>query len=208
MDQDRYADAFLAANPLLTSTLRTRGSRRCNIWVRCSGDYPPSQELKTSLGDKIGEWRTDGNQTIITGTHPKGMPYQFVVESPVITINYDAIVWSRSIMPPHATESQRARGVREDKVVSLSSGNVACGSIEAFCARHPISKVVPTGPHQNNDSLFKLGRRVRSYNNTVNGLATEQELEYVFDQWCQLSRSFWRAGLTRDDYWAEFLDAY
>jgi hypothetical protein len=208
LDQDSYVDAFLEVNPLLTNTLRTHGSRGCNIWVRCSGEYPPSQKLKNALGDEIGEWRADGCQTIIAGVHPEGMSYQFVVESPVITVSYEAIVWPRSIIPPHATESQRVRRVREDKVVCPSSGNGNCGSIEAFCAAHPVSKIVPTGPHQNNASLFKLARRVIDYEHATGRRATEQELEYVFDQWCQLSRRFWRAGLTRDDYWAEFLDAY
>src|SRR5262249_35979583 len=43
LDQDSYVDAFLAANPLLEQTLRTRAARGCNVWVRCSGEYPPSQ---------------------------------------------------------------------------------------------------------------------------------------------------------------------
>jgi hypothetical protein len=36
--------------------------------------------------------------------------------------------------------------------------------------------------------------------------ASEVELESVFDRWCPIARQFWRH--TRDDYWAEFLDAY
>ena len=113
LDQDSYVDAFLGANPLLTKTLRTRGSRGCNIWVRCSGEYPPSRKLKNSSGEEVGEWRADGNQTIITGTHPEGMPYRFEAENPVITIAYEAIIWPESILLPHATESKRVRRVRE-----------------------------------------------------------------------------------------------
>ena len=37
LDDDKYVDAFLEANPSLTHSLRTRGSRGCNIWLRCSG---------------------------------------------------------------------------------------------------------------------------------------------------------------------------
>jgi hypothetical protein len=207
LDQDIYVEAFLEENPLLHETLQTRGSRGCNIWVRCSGEYPSSQKLRDLSGSDIGEWRADGNQTIITGTHPEGMSYKFVVEGPVVTIRYDAIAWPRSIIPPHATESKRVRGVKEDKVVSLSGGG-ACDSIEAFCAGHPISKIAPTGPHQNNDSLFKLARLVRSFESAAGRLATPQELSFVFDQWCQLARRFWRSGLTRDDYRAEVLEAY
>jgi hypothetical protein len=108
-DDECSADCFLEANPLLTTTLRTRGSRGCNIWIRCSGGHPPSQNLKNSPGNEIGEWRADGNQTIISGTHPEGMSYQFVVERPVITVSYDAIIWPESILPPRATESNRVR---------------------------------------------------------------------------------------------------
>jgi hypothetical protein len=119
VDQDAYADALLEANPLLGTTLRTRANRGCNIWVRCSSEYPPSQKLRNVSGAAIGEWRAEGNQTIISGIHPEGMSYQFVIECPPITISYDAIIWPDSILPPRATESKRVRGVREDNVVSL-----------------------------------------------------------------------------------------
>lgn len=56
LDNDNYVTAFLAANPLLGDTLRTRGRRGCNVWLRCSADYPPSQQLKDSSNELIGEW--------------------------------------------------------------------------------------------------------------------------------------------------------
>ena len=205
LDQGGYVDAFLAANPLLRSTLRTRGSRGCNIWVRCNGGFPPSQKLKNSSGEEIGEWRADGNQTIIAGTHPAGIPYQFVVDRTVITISYEAIIWPKPILPPHATESNRIRGIGENKVVSLSAGN---GLTEAFRAGDLIAQVAPADYHQNNASLFKLGRLVRSCETAIGRLASEEELQFVFDRWCLVARRFWRPGHTRDDYYAEFLNAY
>jgi hypothetical protein len=36
-------------------------------------------------------------------------------------------------------------------------------------------------------------------------VATEQERQFVFDRWCRFARPFWRHS--RDDYYAEFLDA-
>jgi hypothetical protein len=114
LDEDNYVAAFLAANPLLKTTLRTRASRGCNIWVRLNREYPPSQRLKNASGGEIGEWRSDGNQTIVNGIHPEGMRYQIVVERPVATMSYDAIIWPESILPPRATESNR---VRENEVV-------------------------------------------------------------------------------------------
>src|SRR5215831_6200829 len=118
-DQDNYVDMFLVANPLLRDTLQTRAKRGANIWLRCTdGCYPPLQKLKNTSGVEIGEWRADGGQTIITGTHPEGMLYRFLVEKPVITIAYEAIIWPDSMVPPRATESKRIRGIRETEVVS------------------------------------------------------------------------------------------
>jgi hypothetical protein len=217
LDEDTYVDAILAANPLLTETLRTRGSRGCNTWVRCSDGYPPSQKLKNSAGDEIGEWRADGNQTIITGTHPEGMPYKFVVETPAITVNYDAIIWPKSILPPHATESQRVEGVRRVKRAQGEQGvgekevvcvEFCCEQLQSYLPTDLVSQIAPKDYHQNNASLFRLARLVKGCENTVGRAATERELEFVFNRWCFSSRRFWRPELTRDDYYAEFLEAY
>ena len=194
---------------MLANTLRTRGRRGCNIWLRCSADYPPSRKLTNECGVKIGEWRADGNQTIISGTHPDGMPYQFLVEQPAVTISYDAITWPKSILPPctpsAATESKRVRRVREDNVVCVS---VCEQEMRLYFPADVIPQIAPKDYHQNNDSLFNLGRLVKSYEKAVGRPATPAELQCVFDRWCLLSRRFWRPELTRDDYYAEFLDAY
>jgi hypothetical protein len=209
LDHNGYIESLLDANPLLRKTLRTTAQRGCNIWLRCTSDCPSSCKLKDQSGNEIGEWRADGNQTIITGTHPEGMPYRFVVEGPVIPISYDAIIWPNSIIPPHATESKRVRRVRragEKEVVSVSAG---CKQIQKFVGDNDlIAQVAPTDYHQNNASLFKLARAVKSYENAARRPATRAELEFVFDRWSLIARPFWRSELTRDDYYAEFLDAY
>jgi hypothetical protein len=149
--------------------------------------------------------------------HPDGMLYQFVVEKRVIAVRYDAIIWPAAVLlPTDATESQRVRGVRENEVV----GDIACADetvvldngcaeIKAFLARNDvIAQVAPTKEHQNNSSLFKLARVVISYEGKVGRPATNAEKESVFARWSERARPFWRAGLTRDDYYAEFLEAY
>jgi hypothetical protein len=206
LDQDSYVDAFVKANPLLWKTLRTRAARGCNVWLRCPGDYPQSCNLTDVAGHNIGEWRADGCQTIIAGIHPSGVPYQFVVEHPVITLSYDAVIWPNSTVAPRATESQRVRRVRENEVVVGCVAVASPGLLECFFNEDTVSQVAPTDYRQNNASLFKLARLVISYEHSTGGLATTQELELVFDQWAQLSQSFWRH--TRDHYWAEFLEAY
>ena len=220
LDDDYHPDRFLEANPLLAATLRTRAYRGCNIWIRCTGDYPPSCKLKDATGKEIGEWRADGCQTIISGTHPAGMPYRFVVEQSVITVSHDQIIWPNSILKPHATESKRVRGVGEQEVVGGGVVGVApvavgvrpaseCLEIQPYLASNDlIARLVPTECHQNNNSLFKLARLVRSYENVVGRPATKAELQFIFERWAERARQFWRPELTRDDYYAEFLTAY
>ena len=220
LDEDRYVDFLLEANPLFATTLRTRAYRGCNIWIRCVGDYPPSGKLKDAIGKEIGEWRADGCQTIISGMHPAGMPYRFVVEQSVITVSHDQIIWPDCILRPHATESKRVRGVGEQEVVELSAVGVApvavgvrpaseCLEIQPYLASNDlIARLVPTECHQNNSSLFKLARLVRSYESVVGRLGTKAELQFVFERWAERARQFWRPELTRDDYYAEFLTAY
>src|SRR3954451_7442126 len=41
-DRDEDLDAFLASNPGLESTTRTRGSRGAMVWLRLKGDFPAS----------------------------------------------------------------------------------------------------------------------------------------------------------------------
>jgi hypothetical protein len=202
LDHEHYIEPFLEANPLFRNTLCTTAQRGCNMWLRCTADYPPSCKLRNASGVEIGEWRADGNQTIIAGTHPSGVSYRFLVENPAISIDYSEIVWPDVIRPPSATESQRAKGVRETKVVSVGCCSL---QIHAFCGVDLIAQVAPTDYEQNNSSLFKLARLVKSFENAIGRLATEQERLVVFDRWCLVARRFWRDS--RDDYYAEFLDA-
>jgi hypothetical protein len=203
LDHESYVDAFLAVNPLLSNTLRTTAQRGCNIWLRCAADYPRSCQLRNPTGDEIGEWRADGNQTIVAGTHPDGVPYRCVVEKPVITLDYREVVWPDVILSPDATESKRVRRVIEKEVVSVGDGL----QIQAFFGVDLIAQIAPTDYHQNNASLFNLARLVKSYENDIRCAATEIERLFVFDRWCFVARRFWRPELTRDDYYAEFLEA-
>jgi bifunctional DNA primase/polymerase-like protein len=216
LDENGYVGCLLGANSLFATTLRTRASRGCNIWLRCNGSYPPSCKLKDLSGKEVGEWRADGSQTIVSGIHPDGLPYTFVVEKPVITVTYNQIIWPHScLLPPDATESKRVRGVGEQEVVAIVPVEVSAAldckniGIQPWLDQtNRIAEVAPTACHQNNASLFKLARLVRSYENAVGRLATNRELEFVFDRWAEMSCQFWRPEFTRDDYYAEFLMAY
>lgn len=92
-DSDEAAEALLSANPCFLQTLRTRGARGCNFWIRVRGDIPKACPLHS--GDaQVGEWRADGNCTKIAGTHPDtGRQYQWLVEARPMEIAFDEIVW-------------------------------------------------------------------------------------------------------------------
>ena len=99
IDDDSAVEPFLNANPTLRNTLRTKGSRGENIWVRINGTFPRVKKLKIEE-EAWGEWRANGGQTVIAGTHPTGRPYTIVREAPPIEIKFDEIVWPSQMEPP------------------------------------------------------------------------------------------------------------
>ncbi|HWH71362.1 MAG TPA: bifunctional DNA primase/polymerase, partial [Candidatus Sulfotelmatobacter sp.] len=84
-DADEDLEAFLAVNPKLAGTLRSRGSRGGMVWVRIEGDYPES----CNPAHKHFEWRADRRLSTIYGRHPKGMDYTLVVDALPVTLRFD-----------------------------------------------------------------------------------------------------------------------
>ncbi len=97
LDCDDDVEPFLALNPALRDTLRTRGSRGCNVWIRVLGTYPDSAKLKRTDGSPWGEWRANGNQTVIHGQHPSGSNYQMLSKQPVMEVVFADIRWPENI---------------------------------------------------------------------------------------------------------------
>lgn len=100
IDSDESVDAFLALNPLLQNTLRTRGRRGCNLWVRINGPFP--KLIKPTLnGQHWGEWRSNGGYTIIRGTHPDtDKPYTVQHHAKPIVLRFEQITWPEGINVP------------------------------------------------------------------------------------------------------------
>lgn len=100
IDDDAELEKFLDLNAGLRQTLRTRGVRGGNIWVRIIGEYPKLTALayETEKDDdgkpkKWGEWRATGGQTVISGKHPSGSDYQIVHRAKPVEITFESIVW-------------------------------------------------------------------------------------------------------------------
>jgi hypothetical protein len=100
IDGDESLEPFLDLNPRLRETLRSRGKRGCNLWLRIKGEFPRPAMLKLQDGSAWGEWRSDRNCTMIHGTHPDGMGYQRSPEVPPIRIDFDEIVWPSDLVQP------------------------------------------------------------------------------------------------------------
>ena len=88
-DDDEDLAAFLALNPKLANTTRSRGSRGGMVWVRIEGDYPGSCNPE----HKHFEWRADGRLSTIWGRHPKGMDYTLSVDAPPVLLPFAEVVW-------------------------------------------------------------------------------------------------------------------
>jgi hypothetical protein len=199
-DLDDYVVPFLEANPILTKTLRTAAGRGCNLWLRCKTDYPSSCDLLDRGGKPVGEWRADGNQTIISGTHPDGLLYRFVVEAPVLEVNYSDIAWPGSITPPGIAkrQSNRVTEVTESQKLCVRLGELFIKAVEIAST---------TGFHQNNPALFRLARAMIDIKHLAGTYPSRGNLKQVFALWAGHNRRFWRAGQSWNDYWIEFLQA-
>lgn len=196
-DVDEFVKPFLALNPHLAETLQTRGARGRVFWVRFIGGFPQSGKLKTRSGDEVGEFRANGNQSIVWGTHPDtNGDYQFIVKRPVISTFFSSIKWPTKIaMPPSFTDATECR--YESSVPSVSS----VSSVK--CVDDCIRLCIPTGPHRNNALAFKLARSLLTL-----GVSLEEKLQ-AHARWFGKVQElgFIRKGQSFDDYRMEFLKA-
>jgi len=88
-DADEDLAAFLAVNPKLAITTRSRGSRGGMVWVRITGEYPESCNPE----HKHFEWRADKRLSTIYGRHPSGVAYTLVVDAAPVVLPFAEIAW-------------------------------------------------------------------------------------------------------------------
>jgi putative DNA primase/helicase len=110
IDDDEAVEPFLALNPRLRKTLRSRGRRGCNVWVRIDGAYPPPSDIRRADGTAWGEWRSTGVCTTIHGVHPTGMSYTRSPEVPPITMRFEDIQWPEDLVLPWLAADEELPG--------------------------------------------------------------------------------------------------
>jgi len=101
VDDDEAVEPFLALNPLLRGTLRTHGARGAQFWIQVTDAYHKLTKLKTKAGADWGEWRADGGQSVIYGTHPDTQkPYAVEHEAKPIEMAFTDIHWPEDLKLP------------------------------------------------------------------------------------------------------------
>lgn len=166
IDSDEYVEPFLALNPALAGTLRTRGSRGCSLWLRINGEYPKAGKIKDVDGVPVMEWRAAGQQSVVHGVHPKGMPYQRIVEASPVAVAFDKIVWPDSVSLPWQNSKSSnfnfPAGVR-----SATSSHVPESTIDN--ARKYVAKMPPaiSGQNGHDKTLAVACALIKGFNLTV-----------------------------------------
>lgn len=88
-DHEGDLETFLAANPALEQTTRSRGRRGGMLWLRIEGAFPES----CNPDHKHFEWRANGRLSTIYGRHPSGTDYELIVDAPPVKLKFESIVW-------------------------------------------------------------------------------------------------------------------
>lgn len=126
VDSDAGLESFLQLNPVLRTTLISKGNRGGNVWIRAKGAYPDLTMLKTADGEDWGEVRSNGGQTVIYGTHREGPQYQFVNEAKPLEVDFATIVWPEDLVLPWVkTETPTLFEKEGDPVIIDDKGNIA-----------------------------------------------------------------------------------
>lgn len=202
IDSDSEVEGFLALNPNLSKTLRSKGARGCNIWFRGVGDQR-SRKIQTRDGKPWGEYRANGNQTIIYGQHPDGCDYKLEVEASVIAVNLSAIIWPEHVVNPFSNEHPSLlRRLYSQSLQYPLSPSVSSVSSVQLSPEGLVNRCIATDIHQSDQMLFWLARGLLNMKSL-----TEIEAEDIFDRWHSKSRAaeVLRPEQSRDEYFLQFM---
>lgn len=191
-DTEGADETFLALNPSLNDTLRTRGRRGSSFWLRIIGDFPSSK----TLGDGLGEWRASGNQSIIAGIHPETRkPYRFLNKARPVEIAFDEIVW------PNGMSFGQTSSVK-----NTPDHNTAIFGKSDLSEKRIIKLCRARRSRTSNRRLFQLARGVLTLERQRGESLAEADLQRIFSDWYQLSLPYLRPGRAREKYFQEFLE--
>lgn len=129
-DSEEAFAELLNLNPWLQKTLQSKAKRGGNFWLRMTGSYPEKViRIKDSKGKDIGEFRSTGGYTIISGVHPDGMFYRFLNEVPILEVTFEKIEWPDNWSVPWRMSLCEEIREREGEALMQGKG----GSVELNC---------------------------------------------------------------------------
>lgn len=212
LDVDQLVQPFALLNPHLDATFQTHGARGRVFWMRMEGNYPQqTKRLKTASDEDIGEFRSNGSQSIAWGIHPDTQkPYEWVVAKPVVRINFDSIKWPESILKPNALQSRTDVIKGGVLVPSDPTQSLLCKPLESYSVKsisEAVELCIPSGPRRNNQALFRLARSLLSLEQSATvGLNDKQA---AFEEWYGRTKAlgFLRSTQSREHYLIEFMNA-
>ena len=221
-DSDEWLELFLkvnAHNPAIVKTLRTRGKRGGNVWIRCRGAYPLRTQFLKVLGEDIGEWRAGGSYTVISGTHPEGGEYRFTFEAQVAEIDFASIKWPEGMIPPKIEEQElpiHPQLNTEAQIPRSADTQLPRGSdtqeiqeiqvVEELCVFDP-SPFFAKERGTSNGLLWKMAGRLLRWEKENGREATPAEKHRLFMEWYPNSRNYIDPAHDEESYMMKWLNA-
>lgn len=217
IDESDFVLPFEQVNPWAANTLQTHGARGRVFWVRFAGEYPGSKYLKNDSGVRIGEFRSNGNQSIVWGIHPDTQqPYQRIKDIPVATVKFTDIRWPSGVIPPplQSSRADEDMSVRAEDAVSALSLSLStcvnpvnlvpctsCTRTLSDVVRAVVESCLPSGAGQNNELIFRLARHVKFLPDVSRG-----DQDFAFSLWYEKAAAlgFLRLDESKDDYAGKF----
>ena len=159
VDDDELFAQFMKLNPQLADTFVSKGRRGAQIWFRCAErpdlqargfvtqwphlkplkwpqEAPPPGKSKEEMppARSFGEWRGGGTgcQSVVWGTHPEGMSYQWLSAKPAKVINLRDIRWPVGLPLPWLEQIEKnVRQIYGEPwtVIEDNKGNQTIGTI-------------------------------------------------------------------------------
>jgi hypothetical protein len=119
-DTDYGLKEFQSLNPSISASYTTKGARGGNIWLHIQDTYPQSCKIASNDGKPWGEFRADGMQTVICGTHPTGIKYTWN-GNPPLSANFSEIKFPAGLQLPWESKKQSVEDYRKTSKLDISS---------------------------------------------------------------------------------------
>jgi hypothetical protein len=158
-DCDHFKSEMLKLNPRLRDTLQTQAKRGCNLWVLVEGEIPPTRKL-TSNGKPVGEWRSNGGHTVISGVHPEGLKYRVIVDNPPARVSFSDLKWPKN----DADWPQSLKATHASPLSPSSSSQYSLSSQSSLSQSRQLSLAEKLAAEE--DALSKIPKSTRKLYDT------------------------------------------